>query len=49
MKQFNIIIILLLIGLQVDAQRFSWGVPVKHDPLEFSGKATIKRYLLQEN
>jgi hypothetical protein len=52
MKQFNkivILFILLLIAIQVDAQRFSWGVPVKHDPLEFSGKATIKRYLLQEN
>lgn len=41
--------IFIFLALQVNAQRFSWGVPVKHDKLEFEGAAMIDRYLLEEN
>lgn len=47
--RFLPLFILLFLGIQANAQRFSWGVPIKHDPLEFSGKASIQRYLLSES
>lgn len=42
-------LILVFLAIQLQAQQFSWGVPVKHDPVEFSGKAHIQRYLLEES
>ena len=39
----------IFLALQMNAQRFSWGVPVKHDKLEFKGDALLDRYLLQED
>ncbi len=47
--KYIILIFTILVTLQLDAQRFSWGIPVKHDKLEFSGKAYINHFLLQEN
>lgn len=40
--------ILVLLTLPLNGQRFSWGIPVKHDKIEFSGQAIIKRFLLKE-
>lgn len=48
MRYFTIIFSLLL-TFQAQSQGFNWGVPVKLDKEEFSGKATVKRYLLKED
>jgi hypothetical protein len=48
MKIFNTFLFIFL-ALQMNAQRFSWGVPVKHDKLEFDGGAITKRHLLRED
>lgn len=47
--RFILIFTLIFTAIQVNAQRFSWGIPIKHDKLEFSGKASIQTYLLSEN
>jgi len=39
----------LFLALQLNAQQFNWGVPVKHDKLEFEGGALLDRYLLNED
>ena len=48
MKLFKILFFLCLVG-QLQAQRFNWGIPVKHDQLEFTDNSLIQRYLLDEN
>jgi hypothetical protein len=49
MKYTTLLLTFLFATLQLSAQQFYWGVPVKLDKEEFSGKATIKRYLLKED
>ena len=49
MKYTTLLLTFLFATVQLSAQQFYWGVPVKLDKEEFSGKATIKRYLLKED
>ena len=41
--------VFIFLALQMNAQQFSWGVPVKYDKLELEGSGIIDRYLLEEN